>query len=92
MEKVFYREEVFRPFKDVMLSGISISGHINVLKDNFLVRVIVTDKSGGEHLLLEVYDEIYEGRYNPMDATDGFDLKYYVVAKRLQSKRQKNNG
>lgn len=60
MEKVFYREEVFRPFKDVMLSGISISGHINVLKDNFLVRVIVTDKSGGEHLLLEVYDEIYD--------------------------------
>ena len=42
--------------------------------------------------MAKVYDEIYEGRYNPMDAMDGFDLKYYVVAKRLQSKRQKNNG
>lgn len=60
MEKVFYREEVFHPFKDVMLSGISISGHINVLNNDYLVRIIVTDKSGGEHLLLESYDEIYD--------------------------------
>lgn len=42
--------------------------------------------------MAKVYDEIYEGRYNPTDVMDGFDLKYYVVAKRLQLKRQKNNG
>lgn len=42
--------------------------------------------------MAKAYDEIYEGRYNPMDAMDGFDLKYYIVAKRIQRKRQKDNG
>ena len=59
MEKVFEKDIVIYPFKNVMLSGISITGHINILKDDFLVRVIVTDKAGNEYLLLETYDEIY---------------------------------
>lgn len=59
VEKVFEKDNVIYPFKNIMLSGISITGHINVLKDDFLVRVIVTDKAGDEYLLLETYDEIY---------------------------------
>lgn len=56
---VFEKDSVIYPFKDLILSGISITGHINILKDDFLVRVIVKDKSGDEYLLLETYDEIY---------------------------------
>ncbi len=59
VERSFEKDDVIYPFKDMIVSGITISGHVHVLNNDFLVRVIVSDKAGDEHLLLESYDEIY---------------------------------
>ena len=66
--KVFSKDEIIYPFKEKSLSSISITGCIDVLRDDYLVRVIVSDKDGNEHLILENYDEICEN-----DMTSFFD-------------------
>ena len=41
--KVFSKDEIIYPFKEKSLSSISITGCIDVLRDDYLVRVIVSD-------------------------------------------------
>lgn len=60
VKRNFTKSEVFLPFTDMTVSGIGISGQITVLTEDFLVRVIVTDKAGEDYLLLESYDEIFD--------------------------------
>lgn len=57
--RIFSTNGSFRPFNsDVAVSGIAISGSIEKRSPDYTVRIVMTDKTGKEHLILESYEEI----------------------------------
>ena len=49
----------FCPFRsESEIGGFSIDGHFLRTDDNFLVRILLIDKQGKEHLVMELYKEI----------------------------------
>lgn len=60
----------FCPFRsENEIGGLSIDGHFLRIDDNFLVRVLLIDKQGKEHLIMELYKEICD--------TTSFDFSDY---------------
>ena len=60
----------FCPFRSESdIGGLSIDGHFLRIDDNFLVRILLIDKQGKKHLIMELYKEICD--------TSSFDFSDY---------------
>lgn len=68
VEKVFTANEIIYPFSSKLsILGASISGSIEKLSDNYLVRIILKDKIGNEYLILESYEMINSSSFIPLE-------------------------
>lgn len=66
----FAVSEVFKPFvSDIQITGLSITGRVEKKNNNYLVRVILKDKKGASHLVLESYEM--------KNSADSFTLEDY---------------
>lgn len=58
--KTFFNDTAFALPKDIgLLEGFSISGSIINNSPEYVVRVILKDINGNEHLVMEAYEELY---------------------------------
>ena len=59
INRTFNSEATINPFdQKCIINGLSVKGKVRILRENYLVRVILRDSEGGEHLVMESYDEI----------------------------------
>jgi hypothetical protein len=59
INKMFKKSEVIKPFvKSESITGLSLSGTIVRGGDDYVVRVVLIDENGKEHLVLENFEEL----------------------------------
>jgi hypothetical protein len=66
--KTFNKSGVIRSFGEKRaIYGLSLTGSVDCQSDDYLVRVIMTDEKGGQHLVFESYTGLSESKKIPLD-------------------------